>query len=105
MVAARPLWWAVKRRLPLSGVVVGSVAPDLEYLGHLDTERTIGHTLGGVVLLDLPLALVLLGLWHGLFKRSVTALVSPGLRPPIDTAPFPFGPARRFATIVAALLV
>jgi hypothetical protein len=50
MVAARPLWWASKRRLSLSAVVVGSVAPDLEYLAHLDTERTIGHTLGGVFL-------------------------------------------------------
>lgn len=104
-VAARPLWRLARARLPLSALVVGSVAPDLEYLGHLDTERTIGHTLGGVLLLDLRLALVLLGLWHGLFKRPVAALVSPRLRPPIDLAPFPFGPAKRFAVALAAVLV
>ncbi|MEW6474718.1 MAG: DUF4184 family protein [Actinomycetota bacterium] len=104
-VAARPLWLACGRRWPLSAIVVGSVAPDLEYLGHLDTERTIGHTLGGVFLLDLPLALVLLALWHGLFKAPVAALVSRRLRPPIDTGPFPFRPWGRFGVIVAAVLV
>jgi hypothetical protein len=89
----------------LSGVVVGSFAPDLEYLGHLDTERTIGHTLGGVFLLDLPLAIVLLALWHGLFKTPVAALFGPRIRPPIDRSPFPFRPAGRFGIVVASVLV
>ena len=103
-VAARPLWWGSGRRLPLSGLVVGSVAPDLEYLAHLDTERTISHQLHGVFLLDLPLALLLLWLWHGLLKRPVAALVSPRLRPPIDRAPFAFRPAGRFGLVVASIL-
>jgi hypothetical protein len=88
----------------LSGIAVGSVAPDLEYLAHLDTERTIGHLLHGVFLLDLPLALVLLALWHGLIKRPLAALVSPRLRPPVDTSPFAFGPADRFGLVVASIL-
>ena len=104
VVLARPLWRTAGRRLPLSGIVVGSVAPDLEYLAHLDTERTIGHMLHGVFLLDLPLALVLLALWHGLIKGPVAALVSPRLRPPIDTSPFAFGPAGRFGLVVASIL-
>lgn len=105
VVAARPLWRAGGRKLPLSGIVIGSVAPDLEYLAHLDTERTISHQLVGVFVLDLPLALVLLALWHGLFKRPVAALVSPRLRPPIDRSPFPFRPAGRLALVVASILV
>ena len=104
VVAARPLWWASARRLPLSGVVVGSLAPDLEYLAHQDTERTIGHQLHGVFLLDLPLALVLLALWHGLLKRPVAALISPGLRPPVDQSLFPFWPAGRLGLVVASIL-
>lgn len=104
VVLARPLWRAVGRQLPLSGIVVGSVAPDLEYLAHLDTERTIGHLLHGVFLLDLPLALVLLALWHGLIKEPLAAIVSPRLRPPIDTSPFAFGPAARFGMVVASIL-
>lgn len=104
VVAARPLWRSVGRRLPLSGIVVGSVAPDLEYLAHLDTERTIGHQLHGVLLLDLPLALLLLALWHGLLKRPVAALFSRSLRPPIDTSPFRFRPAARFGLVVASIL-
>lgn len=105
VVAARPLWRAAGRRLPLSAIAVGSVAPDLEYLGHLDTERTIGHELWGVVVLDLPLALALLGLWHGLYKRPVAALVSRRLRPPIDTSRFAFAPLSRFAAVVLGTLV
>jgi hypothetical protein len=104
VVLARPLWRTAGMRLPLSGIVVGSVAPDLEYLAHLNTERTIGHLLHGVFLLDLPLALVLLALWHGLIKRPVVALVSPRLRPPIDTSPFAFGPAGRFGLVVVSIL-
>lgn len=104
-VLARPLWRASRGRLPLSGLVVGSVAPDLEYLWHLDTERTIGHTLGGVFLLDLPLALALLALWHGLIKESVAALVSHRFRPPINPAPFPFRPVRWFGLVVGSVLV
>lgn len=104
VVLARPLGRVAGARLPLSGIVVGSLAPDLEYLAHLDTERTIGHLLHGVFLLDLPLALVLLALWHGLIKEPVAALVSPRLRPPIDTSPFAFGPAARFGLIVASIL-
>ena len=105
VVAARPLWRAVGGRLPLSAVAVGSVAPDLEYLWHLDTERTIGHDLWGAVVLDMPLALALLALWHGLFKRALAALVSRRFRPAIDTGPFPFGPLRRFGVVVLGVLV
>ena len=104
VVLARPLWRVVGTRLPLSGIVVGSVAPDLEYLAHLDSERTIGHLLHGVFLLDLPLALALLALWHGLIKETVAGLVSSRLRPPIDVSPFPFWPAARIGLIVGSIL-
>ena len=104
VVAAGPLWRASGRRLLLSGVVVGSLAPDLEYLAHLDTERTIGHQLHGVFLLDLPLALLLLALWHGLLKGAVAVLISRRLRPPIDRSPFPFWPLSRLGLVVASIL-
>ena len=103
-VLARPLWRAARTRLPMSGIVVGSMAPDLEYLAHLDTERTISHLLHGVFLLDLPLALVLLALWHGLIKEPAAAVVSVRLRPPIDVSPFPFWPLARLGLIVRSIL-
>jgi hypothetical protein len=104
VVLARPLWRVAGARLSLSGIVVGSVAPDLEYLAHLDTERTIGHLLHGVFLLDLPLALVLLALWHGLIKECVAGLVSLRLRPSIDLSPFAFWPLARLGLIVGSIL-
>jgi hypothetical protein len=110
-VASRPLWRASGRRLLLSAVVIGSVAPDLEYLVHLDTERTISHTWWGVLVLDLPVALILLALWHGLIKRPVADLFGPrttggrwSLLPSLDLRPFPFGPARRLALICVSIL-
>ncbi len=103
-VAAPPLWRGSGGRLILSAVVIGSVAPDLEYLAHLNTERTIGHDLLGVFVLDLPLALALLALWHGLVKLPVAALFSPKLLPPIDIRPFPWRPGRRFVLVCGSVL-
>lgn len=102
--AAAPLWRLTRRRLMLSAVVVGSVAPDLEYLVHLDTHRTIGHTLPGVFVLCLPVSLVVLAVWHGLVKRPLVSLVGSRWLPPIDLRPFPFAPASRFVAVCGSIL-
>lgn len=109
-IAAPPLWRASGRRLVLSAVVAGSMAPDFEYLAHLETERTIGHQFVGVALLDVPLALLALALWHGLVKRALPALFGPGLLPHPDQTPLfpePRGPAtlRRGGLVVISILV
>lgn len=102
--AAAPLWRLTGRRLILSAVVVGSVAPDLEYLVHLDTHRTIGHTLPGLFLLCLPASLAVLAVWHRLVKRPLTALAGSGLLPPVDLRPFPLMPASRFLAVCGSVL-
>ncbi|MGH8974547.1 MAG: DUF4184 family protein [Acidimicrobiia bacterium] len=105
--AGPPLWRLTGRRLVLSALVVGSMAPDFEYLVHLRTTRTIGHTLPGLILMGLPASLAVLALWHGLVKRRLATLW-PGRAGHLLAAaqrPFPWAPAERFATICASVLL
>ena len=57
-------------RLPLAGLAAGAMSPDLEYLFQAGTSRSVSHDPIGVLLLDVPLALLALGL---------ASLASPGL--------------------------
>jgi hypothetical protein len=105
--AGPPLWRLTGRRLVLSALVVGSMAPDFEYLVHLRTTRTIGHTLPGLILMCLPASLAVLALWHGLVKRPLATLW-PGRSWHLLAAaqrPFSWAPAERLVTICASVLL
>lgn len=105
--AGLPLWRLTGRRLVFSALVVGSMAPDFEYLVYLRTTRTIGHTLPGLVLMCLPSSLLVLAVWHGLVKRPLAALV-PGRRGQLMAAasqPFPWAPLDRLVTICCSVLL
>ena len=52
-----------RTRLIFSAVVAGSFAPDFEYFARLGPYGKFGHSLPGVFLFDLPMALVMLGLY------------------------------------------
>jgi hypothetical protein len=105
--AGPPLWRLTGRRLVLSALVVGSMAPDFEYLVYLRTSRTIGHTLPGLVLMCLPASLLVLAVWHGVVKRPLAAL-TPGRAGHLVSAAhraFPWFPAERFITICLSVLL
>ena len=64
------------RRLPsrwlsLTGLAFGAMAPDLEYFVRLSATAGVGHTPAGVLLFDLPAALLLAWLFHGLVRRPL----------------------------------
>ncbi|NQT86384.1 DUF4184 family protein [bacterium] len=61
--------------LPLSALVIGSIAPDLEYYIRLAPYGRYGHTLGGVVTFCLPLGLAVLLVFHWVAKRPLLALL------------------------------
>ncbi|GBF74487.1 hypothetical protein PA598K_02835 [Paenibacillus sp. 598K] len=61
----------VVRRLSLSGLVLGSMAPDFEYFLALEPYATIGHTWRGFWLQALPLGVVLALTFHYLVKRQL----------------------------------
>ncbi|WP_374351181.1 DUF4184 family protein [Chitinimonas sp.] len=92
--AVLPLWrW--RRHLPFPALVVGSMAPDFEYLLYLRPASGIGHTPLGVLLVSLPLAAIMFALLHALWL--------PALRQWLD---WPTQAARpSLAAIVLALLL
>jgi hypothetical protein len=56
--AAWPLWRFAGKRLDLAALTIGALAPDFEYYVRLFPARTISHQWRGIILLDLPAALL-----------------------------------------------
>jgi len=74
-VAARPLWRLTRGYLPISALVVGSMAPDFGHFLLLRPHGTLGHSVAGLFVFCLPLSLVVLGLWHAVVKRPLAGLL------------------------------
>jgi len=106
-VAARPVQRRAGGRLVFPALVVGTMAPDFEYLVHLSPTRTIGHTIPGLFVLCLPTGLAVLWLWHRLVGPVLARLL--GSKAGGLTAgwgdPAPFGPPARFALVCASIVI
>jgi hypothetical protein len=80
--AAWPLS-GLSRRLPLDALIVGTMAPDFEYLPRLRPYATVSHTASGLVLFCLPAGLLV---WIG-FRRwvrpAVLTLLPPAMARPL----------------------
>lgn len=93
--------------LPLSALVVGSMAPDLEFLLRLAPRSELGHTAEGLLLFCLPAGLLILWLFQRVWSHPLASLLEEG---PADRAAglsegFAFGPLSRFGGICAAVLL
>jgi hypothetical protein len=96
-----------RRGLPLSALAVGAMSPDFVYFLMLVPGHQLGHSLGGIVLWDLPLSLLVLWMFHRLIKRPLAELLPTPLQARLApwVRPFPWLPARRFAALVGAILL
>jgi len=94
-------------RLVTSALVVGTLAPDFEYFLQLMPRGGFGHTLPGVFVLDLPLALLVLWMFQGYLKVPLTLLLPDGFQRRVAPylGEFRFFGWRRFALIVASILL
>ncbi len=61
---ASPLYRVPRRYLSLSGLIIGSMVPDFLYFFRLNPYADDGHHFPGILLYDLPLALLLAYAWH-----------------------------------------
>ena len=94
-------------RLPASALVIGAMAPDLEYLVFLQTRRTVGHSLLGLLAFCLPVSLLLLLVWHRVVKGPLARLLPRRwghLAPALDR-PFAFGSWAARAGVAVGVLV
>ena len=102
-----------KYGLPMSALVVGSMAPDFRYFTHSSMSSPFsmmdpyGHTLRGLFFYCIPAGLVMLWLFHAILKRPLLSLLpishQARLIGVVDT--FRFGPFSQFCLIIGAVLL
>lgn len=63
----------VGKGLSLTGLVIGSLVPDLEYFIQMREVENIGHTWYGILIFDIPVAFCLAFLFHNLLRNSLIA--------------------------------
>jgi hypothetical protein len=96
-----------RTRLIPSALVVGTLAPDFEYFARLSPGGGYGHTLPGLFLMTLPLALAVLWLFHAWMKEPIVELLPGPIQRRIEPGPRPFrfwGP-KRLALVIVSILV
>ncbi len=103
-VAALPLR---RFRLVPSALVVGTIAPDCEYFLRFAARGGYGHTIPGAFLLSLPLALLVLWMFHAVVKEPLVRLFPEAIRSRLtaQTGRFRFGGVARFLQIIVSALV
>lgn len=94
------------RRLVLSALVIGSMAPDFAYFLPVPFSRGFGHTVPGLVLFSVPIGLAVLWLFQRILKQPLLSLLPPSHRQRLLPAAggFSFGPQPHFAWILLSLL-
>jgi fluoride ion exporter CrcB/FEX len=95
-----------KAKLIFSALVIGSIAPDFGYFAPLPSSFFM-YTPAGLFLFDLPVALILLWLFHTFIKWPLLSLLPVGLQRRLyeHAKGFSFGPPKRFGLILLSLLV
>lgn len=76
---AVPLKKAAPRYLCTTGLLLGSMAPDLEYFVAFESNKTFGHSIQGFVLLGLPLCTAFAIAFHRLMKPALVKLLPSSL--------------------------
>jgi hypothetical protein len=95
-----------RSRLVPSALVIGTFAPDFEYLLRLAPRGRFGHTPLGALVLTLPVALLVLWTFHSFIKQPAAMLLPEAVRRRLPNASdkFRFGGPARFLLIIASIL-
>ncbi|GEM_PF-292790 len=72
---AVPLKKVAPRYLCTTGLLLGSMAPDLEYFVAFESNKSFGHSLQGFILLGLPLCTAFAIAFHRLMKPALVKLL------------------------------
>jgi hypothetical protein len=66
-----PLRYLPRKWVSMTGLVVGSIAPDFEKFFQMKAGNTYSHTLSGIFWFNLPLSLALSFVFHGFVRNSL----------------------------------
>jgi hypothetical protein len=88
-------------------MMVGAMAPDFLYFMQLSHSSRYGHTFPGMFVFSLPAGMVVLWLFHCLFKQPLLSLAPDHVarRISIDNLRYSFGPMSRFAWVAGSVLI
>jgi hypothetical protein len=75
---AFPLKYISPKYYSLTGLILGSMAPDFEYFYHLEPYQSIGHSIWGLFIQVIPICILLAVIFHYIVKESL-ALHLPSL--------------------------
>ena len=93
-------------RLNKSALIVGTFAPDFEYFLRLAPRSGFGHTLFGVFVLTLPLALLILWLFRHVVKAPAISLLPDSIQHRLSESPkdSPLTRAALASVVLSALI-
>jgi hypothetical protein len=96
-----------RTRLIPSALVIGCMVPDFEYFLRFSPRGGFGHTLPGVFVLDLPMALIALWLYHAYAKEPLYSWLPESVRRRIQLGParVPMRNLAQFAMVLLSILV
>ncbi len=66
-----PLVKVFKNKVSLTGLIIGSIVPDVEYLINIVERSVISHKAEGFLLFNLPAAIILSLCWHVFVKQII----------------------------------
>jgi hypothetical protein len=66
-----PLTYLPKTWFSLTGLVIGSLAPDFEYFLRMKVTSHYSHTISGLVWFDLPLGILLVFMFHNIVRNPL----------------------------------
>lgn len=70
-IFAFPLKYISPKYYSVTGLVLGSMAPDFEYFYHLEPYQSMGHTILGLFLQTIPMCILLAFFFHYIVKESL----------------------------------
>jgi len=97
----------LRKRLILSALVIGAMAPDFAYFLHPSSPVYTSHTFEGTFRFCLPVGFLVLWLFHRLIKRAVITLFPESHQKRLVgvAGPFEFWSVQRMTLILVSLLV
>ena len=67
-----PLNFFFRKRLSLTGLIIGSMAPDFEYFLRMKIKSNYSHTLDGILWFNLPLSIILAFIFHNIVRQKLS---------------------------------